>query len=286
MANPTYDTPGRSAPHHALPQTPQADASSPPLRSERSGLLNPRCRPAWGALDGTGKEADSLAPLLGVRSPQLFTGSSATAAVAQSLKAPRLLHISTHGFFLPDQPPTTSGNTVHTSSLPPANTQSTARSHNTCTDTPEDPLLRSGLVFAGANQPDANPSDDGYLTAAETTALDLQGTDLVTLSACQTALGDLRSGEGVYGLQRALTVAGSRSTLLSLWKVNDHATSAFMTAFYKRLQQGLGRADALAHTQAYFRNHSIGGYRDPYVWAAFQLTGDWRPLTTPSPYRR
>jgi CHAT domain-containing protein len=139
-------------------------------------------------------------------------------------------------------------------------------------------LERSGLVFAGANQPSANPADDGYLTAAEATAMDLEGTELVTLSACETALGGMRSGEGVYGLQRALAVAGARSTLLSLWKVDDDLTALFMEEFYKRLKAGEGRADALRNTQAWFRTNPSSTLRDVRVWGAFQLSGDWRTL--------
>jgi CHAT domain-containing protein len=142
----------------------------------------------------------------------------------------------------------------------------------------EDALLRGGLVLAGANNPELNPADDGYLTAAEATGMDLEGTELVTLSACETGLGDVRSGEGVYGLQRAFTVAGSRSTLLSLWKVNDAATAAFMADYYSRLRAGLGRSEALVATQAAFRSHPEPLYREMYVWGAFQLTGDWQPI--------
>lgn len=109
--------------------------------------------------------------------------------------------------------------------------------------------------------------------------LDLDGTELVTLSACESGLGDVLSGEGVYGMQRALMAAGSRSTLLSLWKVGDQPTRAFMSAFYRRLRSGEGRADALAHTQAEFRNHPTNPlYRHVYVWGAFQRSGDWRPV--------
>ena len=139
-------------------------------------------------------------------------------------------------------------------------------------------MLRSGLVFAGANQPAADPTDDGYLTAAEATGMDLEGTELVTLSACETGLGRVRRSEWVYGLQRALTVAGARSTLLSLWKVDDAATAAFMVEYYQRLRAGEGRMAALANTHAAFRKHSNPLYRDLYVWGAFQLTGDWRPI--------
>jgi hypothetical protein len=108
--------------------------------------------------------------------------------------------------------------------------------------------------------------------------MDLEGTELVTLSACETGLGGLQSGEGVYGLQRALAVAGARSTLLSLWKVDDGLTAAFMESYYKRLKVGEGRADALRNTQSEFRNHKNSTYNDIRVWGAFQLSGDWRPM--------
>jgi CHAT domain-containing protein len=140
-----------------------------------------------------------------------------------------------------------------------------------------DPLSRSGLAFSGANRKPLPNTDDAILTAAEATALQLNGTDIVVLSACQTGLGDVQSGEGVYGLQRALTVAGARSTLLSLWKVDDLGTALFMKTFYSNLLKGLSRADALAATQASFRNRD-DGLRDEYIWAAFQLTGDWTPI--------
>jgi CHAT domain-containing protein len=135
--------------------------------------------------------------------------------------------------------------------------------------------------MAGANHPEADPADDGYLTAAEITGINLQGTELVTLSACQSGAGAVQSGEGVYGLQRALTVAGARSMLLSLWPVDDGATRDFMGSFYRRLVAGASRADALGATQAEFRAHSNPLYRDLYVWAAFQLVGDWREVSLP-----
>ena len=142
----------------------------------------------------------------------------------------------------------------------------------------ENPLLRSGIVLAGANQPNSNPNDDGYLLALEVAKLEWQGTELAVISGCESGKGDIQSGEGVYGLKRAIAVAGARSSLLSLWKVDDRSTAAFMKSFYQRLKKGEGRADALAATQKEFKNHSIPGWRHPYVWAAFQLSGDWRPI--------
>ena len=142
----------------------------------------------------------------------------------------------------------------------------------------ESPLLRSGIVLAGANQPEQGVSDDGYLTALEVAQLDLSGTDLVVVSACESGRGEIRTGEGVYGLKRSIAVAGARSSLLSLWKVDDEATAAFMERFYRRLKAGVSRADALAQTQLEFRNSSNPDWNHPYVWAAFQLSGDWRPI--------
>jgi CHAT domain-containing protein len=212
---------------------------------------------SWQPLGGTEQEARQLAPLLG--GGAVISGPAATAMVVLGQRAPRILHIATHGFFLADQAPA-SGMAA------PA------------TPTREDPLQRSGLVFAGANRPDANPNDDGYLTAAEATAMDLEGTELVTLSACETGLGGVQSGEGVYGLQRSLAVAGARSTLLSLWKVDDDLTITFMERYYNRLKTGQGRADALRDTQKDFRDDPDSTHHDIRVWGAFQLSGDWRAL--------
>ena len=139
-------------------------------------------------------------------------------------------------------------------------------------------LLKSGIVLAGANHPELNPQDDGYLTALEISKLNWIGTELVVISACESGLGDIESGEGVYGIKRSISVAGARSSLLSLWKVQDSATAAFMESFYKKLINKEGRADALASTQKEFRNHPIEAWRHPNVWAAFQLSGDWRPI--------
>jgi CHAT domain-containing protein len=144
----------------------------------------------------------------------------------------------------------------------------------------ESPLLRSGIALAGANQPSTNNStdDDGYLTALEIAQLDWKGTELVVISACESGKGDIQAGEGVYGLKRAIAVAGARSSLLSLWKVDDQATAAFMESFYTKLKAGQPRAQALALTQQQFRQSSNPTWRHPYVWAAFQLSGDWTPL--------
>jgi tetratricopeptide (TPR) repeat protein/CHAT domain-containing protein len=225
----------------------------------------------WAGLTHTQQEGMQVAHRLDT---DVISGSQATTTRLQLVRAPRIVHIATHGFFLPDLQekldPTGPFQGFTTQELPFQKL--------------EDPLLRSGLVLAGANHPDANPNDDGRLTALEATDLHLEGTQLVTLSACSTGLGSQATGEGVYGLQRALRVAGARSTLLSLWKVDDAATKVFMMNYYTLLQQGAGRAEALREVQQRFRNRTINSqlseydWSHPHYWAAWQLSGDGNPL--------
>jgi len=258
IANPDFNAASRSATGGASASAAAASTAEGPsvLRAGQQRSPGVRGLPPWQPLAGTEQEARQLAPLLG--GGAVISGPAATAAVVLAQRAPRILHIATHGFFLADQAPA--------SGTAPA------------TPNREDPLQRSGLVFAGANRPDANPDDDGYLTAAEATAMDLEGTELVTLSACETGLGGVRSGEGVYGLQRSLAVAGARSTLLSLWKVADGRTATFLAKYYQRLKDGEGRAEALHNTQTEYRNSEDTNLKDVRVWGAFQLSGDWRAL--------
>jgi CHAT domain-containing protein/tetratricopeptide (TPR) repeat protein len=279
IANPDFNAASRSAKGGASATTAASTAAgaggATALRAGQQRSPGLRGLTAWQALAGTEQEARQLAPLLG--GGAVISGTAATAAVVLAQRAPRILHIATHGFFLADQAPT---NGTAIGAAAPGSRSGGAPSEGTAAATPsrEDPLQRSGLVFAGANRPDANPSDDGYLTAAEATAMDLEGTELVTLSACETGLGGVQSGEGVYGLQRSLAVAGARSTLLSLWKVDDYLTVAFMERYYNRLKAGEGRADALRNTQNDFRANKNSNYHDIRVWGAFQLSGDWRAL--------
>jgi hypothetical protein len=148
----------------------------------------------------------------------------------------------------------------------------------------ESPLLRSGLILAGVRQRQSGAGEDGVLTALETAGLDLWGTNLVVLSACETGLGDVRNGEGVYGLRRALVLAGSQTQMMSLWKVSDAGTRDLMSAYYTRLQAGEGRTEALRRVQlAMLRGEleptqDAAGYQHPYYWAAFILSGDWRSM--------
>jgi CHAT domain-containing protein len=136
---------------------------------------------------------------------------------------------------------------------------------------PTDALDRAGLALAGAN---VRP--DGIVTARELAGYDWWGTQLVVLSACETGVGAVPSGEGVYGMRRALVLAGAESQVVSLWNANDAATRELMRAFYGELARGTGRAEALR--RAKLRLLRQPKFAHPYYWAAFIPAGSWTPL--------
>ena len=170
------------------------------------------------------------------------------------MTAPRLLHIASHGFFLDDGDRRASSPAIS-----------------------QNPLLRSGLALAGANLDESH--GDGILTALEAAGLDLWGTKLVTLSACDTGVGEIHNGEGVYGLRRAFMLAGAETLVMSLWPVSDAIARDTMVAYYARLRIGMGRGDALR--QAKLSVLKRPNLRHPYYWAAFIQSGDWTSLDRP-----
>jgi CHAT domain-containing protein len=137
------------------------------------------------------------------------------------------------------------------------------------------------LALAGANRrARANPDeDDGILTAEEVAALNLSGTEWAVLSACDTGVGEIKAGEGVFGLRRAFQVAGARTVIMSLWSVEDQSTRAWMRALYEgRFQRHLSTADAVHQASLSVlrdrRAHGLSTH--PFFWAAFVAAGDWR----------
>jgi CHAT domain-containing protein len=114
------------------------------------------------------------------------------------------------------------------------------------------------------------------LTALEAAGLNLSGTQLVVLSACETGLGDVANGDGVYGLRRAFAVAGTKSQLISLWAVDDFGTKDLMVSYYKRLMANVERSQALRQTQLEMLQNPQ--YLHPYYWAAFIPSGDWTAM--------
>lgn len=182
-----------------------------------------------------------------------------------SQKPMRILHLATHGFYISKKE---MENYTDLDFLSLDNVDAN--------DVEDKELVRSGLLFAGANHtlegdgviPDGY--DDGILTALEVASLDLIGLDLVVLSACQTGQGDL-GDDGVLGLQRGFKKAGANSILMSLWKVDDEATQILMTQFYKNLVSGKSKRQSLQSAQRYLREYNAGQYDKPEYWAAFIL---------------
>jgi CHAT domain-containing protein len=190
-----------------------------------------------------------------------------------------VLHLATHGFFLGGE---------CTSAL------DSARGIGGLAEAPqakpgavaapvagENPLVLSGLALSGANHRAAagEGEDDGILTAEEIASLDLSGVEWAVLSACDTGIGDIRAGEGVFGLRRAFQVAGAGTLIMSLWSVDDEATRAWMRALYEaRLEGHLDTAEAVRQASlAVLRaRRGAGASTHPFYWAAFVAAGDWR----------
>jgi CHAT domain-containing protein/Tfp pilus assembly protein PilF len=210
----------------------------------RSSDLSQRSFPP---LPETKTEVEAIARLLS--GSQLREQSQATEAAVKQADRPQILHIATHGFF---EPNTASQSTLF-----------------------DNPLLRSGLVLAGF-QVGQSSGEDGILTALEASSLNLVGTQMVVLSACDTGQGDLSVGEGVYGLRRAFVLAGSESQVISLWRVQDNTTKDLMVAYYEHLMQGKGRSAALREVQLTMLKNEQTAH--PYYWAPFIQSGSWHPL--------
>ncbi|MBK8562631.1 MAG: CHAT domain-containing protein [Saprospiraceae bacterium] len=222
----------------------------------------------WSYLKWTDMEVAAIETILKNASItcNLSKGYEATEEAFKSIgigiPSPTVLHIATHGYFFPD---VKSG----------ANTPSSeAGKGEAAFKTSEHPMIRSGLLLAGANhawqtgQPLHPDLEDGILTAYEISQMNLQNTELVVLSACETGLGDIQGNEGVYGLQRAFKIAGAKYLVMSLWQVPDQETSVFMTQFYRHwLEDKMTIPDAFRAAQKEMRERFI----NPYQWAGFVL---------------
>jgi CHAT domain-containing protein len=218
----------------------------------------------WNPLPGTGQEADALIKTM--KGLKVYRGDQATEGALKSIRAPKILHLATHGFFLADAAP------------PPTADQMTAQAptaNSATSEVYENPLLRSGLALAGANKLSSG-NDDGVLTALEASGLDLWGTKLVVLSACETGVGKVSNGEGVYGLRRSLVIAGAESLVMTLWQVDDFATKDLMAGYYKKLAAGKPRSAALREIQLEIAAQEK--YAHPFYWASFLPAGALTPI--------
>jgi len=205
----------------------------------------------------------------------VLTGRAATeTAVKNALVGRRVIHLATHGFFLDS----------NCSAAPPA-TRSVGALASSQAPAPrpvvENPLLLSGVALAGANDRAraAAGADDGILTAEEVASLSLQGAEWVVLSACDTGLGEVKAGEGVFGLRRAFQIAGARTVIMSLWSIDDQAARQWMRALYQdRLVKRLSTSDAVrdATLSVLRTRRGKGESTHPFYWAGFVAAGDWR----------
>jgi len=234
------------------PETAETEQKRAGKPADRTGVNTKRkfSDTYFAPLSGTAREANSIKNLFPDAS--ILTGTGATETQLKKAAAPKILHIATHGFFLRDD----------ASAATPA-------------PKIENPLLRSGLAFAGANRSGDN-TDDGILTALEASGLNLWGTKLVVLSACDTGVGEVRNGEGVYGLRRSFQIAGAESLVMSLWPVSDLVTRELMTGYYTSLKQGIGRGESLRRIQLEMLNRP--NRRHPFYWASFIQSGEWASL--------
>lgn len=221
----------------------------------------------WSYLRGSREEVEQIGPMLSGRDfgTHIYIGDEGVEETFKALSGQRteIIHIATHGFYLPDDKP--------------ANRPAIMTSAQSGSTEEDRSLLRSGLIFAGANNKTELPDglDDGILTAREISKLDLRGTDLVVLSACQTGLGDV-SGEGVFGLPRAFKKAGAQTLVMSLWSVSDEASKVMMTSFYRNLTEGKSKRESFLEAQNQVRQHTftesdgtVHSGSEPHYWASF-----------------
>ncbi|HND18644.1 MAG TPA: CHAT domain-containing protein [Acidobacteriota bacterium] len=193
-------------------------------------------------------------------------GPAAGKMALEAVEKPELLHIATHGYFMGG------GNAlVAVADNQRALAKDDEQPINIDQIKRENPFLRSVLFFA-----DANRSEQGTMTALEVAQLNLWGTKLVALSACDTGVGEIKNGDGVYGLRRALVLAGSEAQMISLWAVSDSGTQELMANYYKRLKAGEGRSEALRNVQLKMLKNPRR--RHPFYWASFIQSGEWKPL--------
>lgn len=213
----------------------------------------------WASLPGTEREVEQLQGLLKQRSwaTDEYVENFASEGKVKEVTSPKILHFATHGFYTP---------TIEKSEMEELTESEAAMAEN--------PLLKTGLLFSGAgdifNETKYNYNiADGILTAAEAMSLNLDQTDLVVLSACETGLGKIENGEGVYGLQRAFLVAGAKVLIMSMFKVDDEATQKLIINFYRKWLTTNNMRQSFIDAKKELRVE----YPEPYYWAPFMMIG-------------
>lgn len=252
IADPDYDM-GLKDKNNMLSELRMSNIVRGAVSRDFKGLLFPR-------LKDTKQEADSIESVLTKKlnlSVVNYQDQKAIEEVLFSINSPRILHIATHGFFLSTEKEEV---TKVTGTLLDA----------TVINNNENPMLRSGIVLGGVNASIKEKRDDGIVSAEKILGLKLKGTDLVVLSACETGVGDIQSGEGVFGLKRAFIMSGAKTLITSLWSVPSKETTEIMSEFYTLMAEGRTKSDALREAKV----NALRKYSHPFYWGAFTLTGN------------
>jgi|GEM_PF-5173534 len=256
---------------------PDFDWQDPVMKTRTGGVRSLFDGIYFAPLASTASEANAVQMAIGSSQAVLYTGQQATQKNFLSVVSPKILHVATHGFFLNDNEVTVSEQQTRGMKKKAGSIESQMQAVSL--PKIENPFLRSGLVFAGANRylsPESADKTKGFTTAEDVLKMQLQGTELVALSACQTGLGDVKNGEGVFGLQRAFLMAGAQNLLMSMWEVPDKETQELIILFYQNwLRKGQSKADALrnARLQMIATTRERYGFAHPFYWGAFVLLG-------------
>jgi len=229
FANPNFDTKIASVSREQITITPN---------TSRSGIIKSLFRMRFAPLPGTEAEAREIKGILKDTDVREYEKENATESALLNTKEPKILHIATHGFFIND-------NTI------------------------PNPMLKSGIALAGANASVIRGKSNGVVTALKLSGLDLKGTDLVVLSACETGVVDINSTDSVSGLSKAFIQAGAKDIVISLWSVNDQATKELMRSFYKEMKKHKDYAKALKAAKL----KMIEEGKHPFYWGAFVVSG-------------
>jgi len=224
------------------------------------------------------EELDDICDIMGRKKSDIYSGKEALEEILMNKPGPEILHLATHGFFLNDQDLPSSGRGWQTADLPEKDEHPSDRIDRVINV--ENPLLRSGILLAGAKRSLISGNtgkNDGIVTAEKILGLNLHGTKMVVLSACDTGLGEVECGEGVFGLRRAFTQAGAKSLVMSLWKVPDRETKELMVQFYRNIKsRAMNRCHALRKATLDQINivRQRYGHANPRYWGAFVFMGE------------